>query len=151
MEEAIQKVNNLLKKCYIAFWLLPIIIAVCGELDWITNGLFADNFKMCYYFDFFDILITASFIPIALKLFQWTLVKHIDKLSFPIALHKYATLSIIRIALIAFALVFDMCSYYLTLSNTGIFCAGITIIAVLFCIPSDKRLREELQISKSER
>lgn len=38
--------------------------------------------------------------------------------------------------------------YYLTLGSLGLLCALITVTASLFCIPGDKRLREENYIYK---
>ena len=48
------------------------------------------------------------------------------------------------------AVIINILTYYLTLSNTGLLCALITLTASLFCIPGEKRLREELHINKGD-
>jgi hypothetical protein len=75
MEENIKKVEKTLSRCYMLFWIIPILIAAAGEFNLIPNGTYADNFSTTYYYEVIGILLTAAFIPLALKLFQWTLVK----------------------------------------------------------------------------
>jgi hypothetical protein len=147
MEEKINKMNSLLSKCYIVFWLLPILIVILGECNWIPTGNNAADVRATYYYEVVGILLTAALVPISLKLFHWTMVKKIDTLSFPEALRKYGIVSILRIGLLALVVVFNFLAYYLALSTTCILCSCIGLVASLFCIPSDRRLREELHIT----
>jgi hypothetical protein len=152
MEEKIQKVNKTLHKCYIVFWLLPILIGLGGEFDIIPNGgLFTGNAAFVYGYQFMGILLAVCLVPVALKLFQWTLVKKIDTLPFADALRKYGKTSIIRLALLAVVVVFNLIAYYLIASTTCLFCAAIALAMSLFCIPSDRRLREELHLTTNDK
>ncbi len=40
--------------------------------------------------------------------------------------------------------------YYLTLNNTGVLCAMMALIASLFCVPTRKRMLDELDLVKEE-
>lgn len=147
MEEQIQKVNKTLNKCYIIFWVLPILIVVCGELNIIPNGgAFVANAAFVYGYQFMGILLAVCLVPISLKLFQWSMEKKVDKLAFPVALRKYGKICIIRLAMLALVSVFNLIAYYLIASTTCLFCATIALAMSLFCIPSDRRLREELHL-----
>lgn len=152
MEEKIQKVNKTLHKCYIVFWLLPILIGLAGELDIIPNGaLFTDKPEFIYGYQFAGILLAVCLVPISLKLFQWTIAKKIDALSIEAALAKYGKTSIIRLGMLALVVVFNLIAYYLITSTTCLFCAAIALMMALFCIPSDRRLREELHLTNNDK
>lgn len=152
MEEQIQRVNKKLNKCYIVFWALPILIAVAGEFNIIPNGgAFTNNVAFVYGYQFAGILLACSLVPIALKLFQWTMEKKVDNMSFPTALKKYAKINIIRIGMLGLVSVFNLIAYYLIASTTCLFCAAIALAISLFCIPSDRRLREELHLISTDK
>lgn len=151
MEEKIQKVNKTLNKCYITFWLLPILIAVGGELDIIPNGgAFSTNMAFVYGYQFVGILLAVCLVPVALKLFEWTMAKKIDNMSFPDALKKYGKICVLRMAMLAIVSVFNLIAYYLIASTTCLFCTAIALAMALFCIPSDRRLREELHLTTKD-
>jgi hypothetical protein len=150
MEEQIAKTNSVLKRFYIVFWLLPILICIAGEFNLLPTGSKVDSFRSVYISEVTGILLTAALVPVSLKLFHWMLINKLDSYSFPDALKRYGRLSIIRLAMLALVVVFNLISYYLILSTTCILCACIGLSASLFCIPSDRRLREELHINKEK-
>ena len=76
------------------------------------------------------------------------LKKKIDLLTIPLALKRYVQWSMVRLGLLEVAIVLNVLCYYLTLSNTGNLCMLIGLTASLFCLPSEKRLRNELHINK---
>lgn len=150
MEESIQKILKKQKTLYILFWTFPFLIVFGGECggDWV--GAFADNVRVCYLADTVGILLAASCVPLALKLFSWVLTKKIDVVSIPEALRLYFRWSSVRLMILELAILVNILIYYLTLSNTGLLCALIALTASLFCVPGDKRLREELHINKED-
>jgi hypothetical protein len=151
MEEKIKRVCRVLSRCYMLFWIVPIVIVAAGEFGWIDTGVYADNFSATYLFEFFGILLTATLVPVSLKLFHWTLMKHIDKLLFVDALRKYGLMCIVRIGLLAVVVVFNLIGYYLTLSTSCILCGCIGLAASLFCVPGDHRLRLDLHLISEEK
>lgn len=150
MEKLIQKTLFKLKVGYVLFWALPLLILILGECDMEWVGLYADNARISYVSETVGILMVASCVPLALKLFSWVLIKKIDMVSFPEALKLYFVWSSVRLLMLEVALIINILTYYLTLSNTGLLCALIALTASLFCIPGEKRLREELHINKGD-
>ena len=65
-----------------------------------------------------------------------------------LALKHYVQWSIVRLGILEVAIVANILCYYLTLSSTGNLCMLIGLTASLFCLPSEKRLRNELHITK---
>ena len=96
------------------------------------------------------ILLAASCVPIALKLFSWVLIRKIDVVTLPEALRLYALWSGVRLALLAIPVLAGFFTYYIMLSSTGALCALIGLTASLFCLPGEGRLRKELHINKEE-
>ena len=60
----------------------------------------------------------------------------------------YVQWSIVRLGILEVAIVTNLLCYYLTLSTTGNLCMLIGLTASLFCLPGEKRLRNELHITK---
>lgn len=129
------------------FWVVPILFIVIGEVELFPVGLFADNVRLTSIFETIAILITASCIPLSLKLLSLVLAKKIGQLALDDALKCYLLWSIFRLGLLEVVVLLNLISYYLTLSKTGALCALIALTASLFCLPSEKRLREDLHIT----
>ncbi|NDV64331.1 hypothetical protein [Bacteroides sp. 224] len=146
MEKQIKQTINGLKIQYVLFWILPILLIIAGESNWMPVGLYADDAGMQYIWDTVGILVTIAFVPLSLKLFSLVLKKQIDTLTFPVALKRYSLWSGIRLGLLEFVVILNIVIYYLTLGNIGSLCALIALTASFFCMPSEKRLREELHI-----
>lgn len=148
MEKEIKQTSQRLVWSYRLFWLLPLMIVVAGESEWIPVGDLADDVTMTYMLDTFGILLTAICVPLALKLFSRIFRKKIDEVTIDVALKRYAFWSLIRLGFLGLPLLLNLVSYYLTLSRTGLLCMLITLTASLFCVPSEKKLRSELNIYK---
>ncbi len=147
MEEQIKRIVKYLKVSYAIFWVIPLLLVVAGEMEWLPVGILAGDVKGTYYFETGGILLTAVCIPFSLKLFSWILVKKIDKLTITEALKWYFSWSTLRLILLEITVVVNLLCYYFTLGNTGSLCALIGLTASFFCMPSEKRLREELHIT----
>lgn len=146
MEQEIKQITSHLKVLFFAFWLLAILIVVaCEALDGFT-GRYAANPKAIYLGETIVILLTILTIPISLKYYARILANKIDKLSIDKALQAYRKLNYLRLALLAIPMLAGLFVYYQMLSNTGVLCALIALCASLFCVPSEKRLRQELFI-----
>lgn len=150
MEEQIKQVVKKLKTSYLLFWIVTIFLFVLGEMDILPVGIFADDIKVRYYFETVGILLTAICIPLSLKLFSLVLKHKINQLSFPVALNRYALWSMVRQGLLLAVIVCNLLCYYMTMSSTGALCALCALTASFFCLPGEKRLRQELHISKEE-
>lgn len=148
MEEQIKRAVRNLNIGYIFFWVLPAFLLGAGEFELFPVGTLADDVRVRYYFETFGILLTAICVPLSLKLFSLALKKKIDHMTITLALKRYVQLSNVRLGLLEFAILVNLLCYYLTFSNTGNLCMLICLTASLFCLPSEKRLRNELHINK---
>ena len=137
MEKQIKRVVKKLKISYIIFWAVTILLVVIGETEFFPIGLLADDVRTCYF-------------PFSMKLFSFVLTRKIDKLTFPVALSRYALWSIVRLGLLNFVVIYNLLCYYMTLNSTGALCALCALTASFFCLPGEKRLRNELYITNEE-
>lgn len=148
MEEQIIRAVRNLNVSYLLFWAIPIVVVVFGELGLFPLGMLADDVQIRYYIETLAILFTASCVPLALKLFSLILKNRIDRMSITVALKQYVQWSHIRLGMLEAVVLIGLAVYYLTLSNTGGLCALIGLTASFFCMPGEKRLRNELRIDK---
>ncbi len=148
MEEQIKRAVRNLNISYVFFWVLPAFLLGAGEFELFPVGTLADDVLATYYFETFGILLTAVCVPLSLKLFSLVLKKKIDQMTITLALKRYVQLSNVRLGLLEVAILLNLLCYYLTFSNTGNLCMLICLTASLFCLPSEKRLRNELHINK---
>ena len=135
---------------YYLFWLLPILLVVAYETDFLPVGLYADDPRMIYILETAGILTAIVCVPLSLKLFNIVLKKKIDEVHLKEALSKYVFWSGVRLGVLEIAVLLNVFVYYLTLSNVGAFCGLIALTASVFCLPGEKRMREELNISHEE-
>ena len=141
MEEQIKRAVRNLNISYVFFWVLPAFLLGAGEFELFPVGGLVDNAPAIYYFETVGILLTALCVPLSLKLYSLVLKKKIDHMTITLALKRYVQWNI----------VVNLLCYYLTLSSTGNLCMLIGLTASLFCLPSEKRLRNELHIAKEEK
>lgn len=150
MEEQIKRAVRNLNISYVFFWVLPAFLLGAGEFELLPVGSLVDNVQGTYYFETIGILLTAICVPLSLKLFSLVLKKKIDHLTITLALKRYVQWSVVRLGILEVAIVVNLLCYYLTLSSTGNLCMLIGLTASLFCLPNEKRLRNELHIVKDE-
>lgn len=149
MEEQIKRTAGRIKTAFVGLWVSAILLVVAGELGNDRVGLYADNERLSYQVETIIILLTAICVPVSLKLFSWILARKIDKLPLPAALHAYYWGAMLRLFLIALPVWGGLLTYYLLLSTTGLLCALIGLVASIFCLPGEARLRKDLCIDKN--
>ena len=137
MEEKIKRAASRVKMSFVYFWLLPVFLVIFGETGGAWVGLYAGDVRAAYFAETITIL-------------SWVLVRKIDAVSISDALRLYVLWSGVRLALLAIPVVAGFLTYYMVLSNKGVLCALIALTASLFCLPGEKRLREELHIDKEQ-
>lgn len=147
MKKELKRLIRILKAEYALMWVLTVLLAALYECDILPQGLFAGDAQMEYIMQVTSILLTICLIPLSLRLFNLSLTRYVSLLPLPEALKSYRRWSEIRIALLLVLALIDLSAYYWTMNTTGLLCAGMTVIASLFCIPSKQRLLNELQLS----
>lgn len=148
MKKQIKRAVRSLNISYIFFWVLPAFLMGAGELELMPVGGLADDAEAVYYLETIGILLTAVCVPLSLKLFSMVLKNKINELTVTLALKRYVLWSNVRLGILEVIVLFNLLCYYLTLSNTGNLCMLIGLTASLFCLPGEKRLRNELHISE---
>lgn len=145
-----KKIAQKLKTQYYLFWILPVLFVLAYETDFLPVGLYADDPRMMYVWETIGILTAIICVPLALKLFSVVLKKKIDEVHLTEAFSKYIFWSGVRLVILEVAVLLNIIVYYLTLSNVGAFCALIAVTASVFCLPGEKRMREELNVTTEE-
>lgn len=148
MEKEIKKTTAHVKVAFACFWMISILLVISGEMGSSWVGLYVGNISATYMAETITISLTASCVPISLKLFSWVLTRKIDIAALPKALRLYALWSDIRLVLLSLPVLTGFFTYYMMLSTTGVLCAMIGLTASLFCLPGEERLRKELHIDK---
>jgi len=93
------------------------------------------------------ILMTLACIPLGLWWFKFNFVKKFKERSLEEALRYYINCNIVRIMLVSAPIMIGFAWYMVTTSNnTYLFCACMAFIATLFCVPSEERLKNELDL-----
>ncbi|MBR5541030.1 MAG: hypothetical protein IKU64_01530 [Bacteroides sp.] len=151
MKEKIKRILNLQKSAFIVVWAAPILLAAlyeCGA-ETFQKGIYEGNAQMEYIFQSVSILLTIGLIPFALRMFNLNLVKRIKELPMEQALKSYQKWSDVRLGLLFVPAILGVSFYYLTMNTTNLFCACMALIATLFCIPSENRIKNELDLPEN--
>lgn len=146
MEQQIKQAVRNLNIGYILFWTIPAFLLGAGESGVFPTGHWAEHPRAVYYFETLGILTVILCVPLSLKSFSLVLKKRINTATAPLALKRYVRWSAIRLAILEIAVIANILCYYSTLNSTGHLCMLIGLTASLFCLPSEKRLRNELHI-----
>lgn len=146
MKAQINQLLKILRRMYLMLWILPILLCVLYETGILTDGIFCGDARMEYMLQTVCILLTICLIPLSLRLFNLNLVKHIKELPLEEALKSYRRWSEIRLLLLCVPVLLNTSFYYLTLNTTGVFCASMVLIASFFCLPTESRIINELDL-----
>ena len=149
MKEQIKKILIIQKSAFMGVWTAPLLLVVLYETGLYQEGLLAGNAQMEYIFQSVSILLTIGLIPFALRMFNLNLVKRIKELPLQQALKSYQTWSLLRLALLFVPAIMALSFYYLTMNTTNLFCACMALIATLFCVPSENRIKNELDLPEN--
>ena len=119
------------------------------EIGWIEEGIYAGDVRLQYIWETIAILTTVILVPLSLKLFNIIMTKKVVKSSLQVAMRLYKRWNEIRLLMLAIVTFLNIYVYYTTLDNIGGLCALIGVTASIFCLPSEKKLKEELNITNT--
>jgi len=149
MKEQIKRILIIQKSAFLGVWTAPLLLVALYETGLYQEGLLAGNAQMEYILQSVSILLTIGLIPFALRMFNLNLVKRIKELPLQQALKSYQTWSLLRLALLFVPAIMALSFYYLTMNTTNLFCACMALIATLFCVPSENRIKNELDLPEN--
>lgn len=148
MEERIKKLSRRLQAEYWSFIAIAVLAAAAYEAGWLPEGAYAGDARQQYIWNTAGILAALAFVPAALKLFNVAMTKRIAPAPLDTAMRLYRKWNEIRLGMLAAATFFNIYVYYATLDNIGGLCALIGITASIFCLPNEKRIRDELNLNE---
>lgn len=146
MKEQIKRLLIIQRSFFIGVWTSPILLVFLYENGIFQKGMHQGNAQMEYILQSISILLTVCLIPFALRLFNLNLVKRIKELPLQQALKSYQIWSDVRLSLLFVPAILGVSFYYLTMNSTNLFCACMALIATLFCVPSESRIKNELDL-----
>ena len=150
MEKKIKQLLQWLQLEYVLVWALPLVLVALYETGVMTEGAYAGDVRTDYILQAVGILLAVGLIPLSLRLFSLSLVKHVKQLALPEALKSYRRWSEVRIGMLLVPVLVNLSFYYLTMNTTGVMCAMMALIASLFCVPTHKRMLDELDLVEDE-
>jgi hypothetical protein len=151
MDKQIKAVTRTMQIQYVFYIAIAILLVVLYQSDIIMEGTYAGDFGMQYILETIGILTTIALVPLSLKIFSVKLNKKIKMAGFENALKLYRQWSSVRLMIIAFITYLNIIIYYMTLNSIGGLCALIGLTASVFCLPGERKLREELNlVTKNE-
>ena len=149
MKEQIKRILIIQKSAFLGVWTAPLLLVVLYETGLYQEGMIAGNAQMEYILQSVSILLTIGLIPFALRMFNLNLVKRIKERPLQQALKSYQTWSLLRLALLFVPAIMALSFYYLTMNTTNLFCACMALVATLFCVPSESRIKNELDLPEN--
>lgn len=151
MDKQIKAVTRTMQIQYAFYIAIAILLVVLYQSDIVLEGTYAGDFGMQYILETMGILTTIALVPLSLKIFSVKLNKKIKMAGFENALKLYRQWSSVRLMIIAFITYLNIIIYYMTLNSIGGLCALIGLTASVFCLPGERKLREELNlVTKNE-
>jgi hypothetical protein len=146
MERIIKKINN----AYYMIYTLTILSTIVGYL--VTQTREAVDVKSPLSITLSSIVIIYIFIslPAAITIFhrstkKWAAIEDDFK-----KFEKYSAGATWRILAVGFGLVLSVVAFYFIRTESMIFCAGITAIALLYCKPTIGKIRSDLKMDEPE-
>ena len=146
MNEQIKSVLNILKLEFILFWILCLGLVVGYETGLMEAGVYCGQATTEYVLQNIGIVLMIGLIPMSLRLFKMSIVQKMKELPLLDALRSYRRWSEIRLAMLFVPACINLSFYYLTFNSSSVFCAAMTLVATLFCVPSCRRLVSELEL-----
>lgn len=143
------EIKNIVRRLwteYVAVWALSLGLLVLYEAGVLEEGALAHDGRICYVLQTASVILTLCLIPVALKMFSQALDKRVRLLPRPEALYSYLRWSEVRLAMLTIVVLVGLSVYYSTLSSIGGLCALVGLLATLFCLPGETKLRNELNL-----
>lgn len=128
----------------LAFSLLntALLLVVFGELDVLPNGAV----PVSYGLQLVIVFLTIFLVPSSLKLLNWTSVrKRVEGKPF-----TYRCWAMTRLVALYVPVLLGIIFYYLMLDSSALYCAIISLIAIVFAWPTQERLLDEITPKEGE-
>ena len=146
--------ERIVKKIYLAYYLiytLTILATIVGYfISQSSDTVVNVKSQLSINLSSFVILYIIVSIPASLSLFHRNTKKWIAIEDLSTKLEKYTTGATLRIFAVGFGLILSVVSFYFIRTQSMIFCAGIAAIALLFCKPTENKIKSDLKLDEPE-
>ena len=146
--------ERIVKKIYLAYYLiytLTIIATIVGYfISQSSDTVFNAKSQLSINLSSFVILYIIVSIPVSLSLFHKNTKKWIAIEDMSLKLEKYTAGATWRIFAVGFGLVLSVVAFYIIRTPSMIFCAGIAAVALLFCKPTENKIKSDLKLDEPE-
>jgi len=146
--------ERIVKKIYLAYYLiytLTILATIVGYfISQSSDNVVNVKSQLSINLSSFVILYIIVSIPASLSLFHRNTKKWIAIEDLSTKLEKYTSGASLRIFAVGFGLILSVVSFYIIRSQSMIFCAGIAAIALLFCKPTENKIKSDLKLDEPE-
>jgi len=147
MERIVKKINL----AYYLIYTLTILSTIVGYLITQTRETTIDvKSPLSITLSSVVIIYIIISIPAALSIFNRSIKKWKNIEDEYTKMEKYAAGATWRILAVGFGLVLSVVSFYIIRTETMIFCAGITAIALLICKPTAGKINSDMKLEEPE-
>ena len=146
MERIVKKINN----AYYMIYTLTILSTIVGYLVTKTQDAVDPKSSLSITLSSIVIIYILISLPASISIFlrstkKWKLIPDEYK-----KLEKYATGATWRILAVGMGLVLSVVAFYFIRTESMIFCAGISAIALLYCKPTVGKITSDLKLDEPE-
>ncbi len=134
----------------VAVLLILAAVVALGELGVIPNGIVMPHSSGEFKLNTIAIVATVVCVPGAIRLFTLNTTKGLRRMDNEEALQSYHVWSAVRMGILCLTAVCDVAVYYMATSISGALCALITLLAMLYCWPSEEKIASYLECVNKE-
>lgn len=147
MERLVKKINN----AYYLIYTVTILATIAGYFVTQTRETNIDvKSQLSIGISSFVIIYILISLPAAITLFYRNTKKCLAIEDNFRKLEKYAAGATWRLLAVGFGLVLSVVAFYIIRTESMIFCAGITAIALLYCKPTIGKIKSDLKLDEPE-
>lgn len=136
---------------FLFLWILPALLAVLYETGVFESGLYAGDTQKEYLINTLGVLLTFLSVFLALKMFSFRFVQarltHTDD---RLREKAFVRWSEVRLSLLLAATLVNLSSYYITMTNSGVLCTLVLLLASMFCWPMEDNKALEPDANETE-
>jgi len=146
MNRIVKKITN----AYYMIYTLTILSTIIGYL--LIQNKEAVDVKSQLSITISSLVIIYIFIsiPAAIGIFHRNLKKWMEIKDEFMKLEKYSAGATWRVLIVGLGLVFSVVAFYIIRTESMIFCAGITAIALLYCKPTEGKIKSDLKLDEQD-
>ena len=136
---------------FLFLWILPAMLAVLYETGVFDSGIYAGDSEKEYLINTLGVLFTFLSVFLALKMFSFRFVQErLANENESLRKKAFVRWSEVRLSLLLAATLVNLSSYYITMTNSGVLCTLVLLLASMFCWPMEDNKALEPDANEKE-